>query len=316
MTDAGPVDATPATQVICLGEALVEFNQQADGRYLQGHGGDTSNTAIAISRQQISSGYISRLGKDPFGDSLRALWRSEGVDYTNVIADETASTGIYFVSHNQDGHQFSYYRAHSAASQMSKDDVATDYIASATVLHVSAISQAISDSACACVDYALDVAQSNDTLISYDTNLRLNLWSLDKAQPVIERTIACADIILPGLDDANCLTGLNEADAIADRFLEMAKPSAIVALTLGSDGVLVASAQQRLRLAALPVAPVDATGAGDTFDGAFLSEWIRCGDLEVAARYANVAAALSTTGYGAVAPIPHRKQVQAILDKS
>jgi len=65
----------------------------------------------------------------------------------------------------------------------------------------------------------------------------------------------------------------------------------------------------------MPVTPIDCTGAGDTFDGAFLSEWIRTGDLETAARYANVAAALSTTGYGAVAPIPHHAAVRARLSE-
>jgi len=173
-------------QIVCLGEALVEFNQQSDGRYLQGHGGDTSNTAIAVARQGKTSGYISRLGKDFFGESLRTLWRSEGVDNKFVAEDNSAPTGIYFVSHDQRGHQFSYYRAHSAASQMTKDDVAQDYIAAASVLHISAISQAISDSACDCVSHAIDVARASGTQISYDTNLRLNLWPLHKARKTIK----------------------------------------------------------------------------------------------------------------------------------
>ncbi len=312
----GERKACSAPSVVCLGEALVEFNQQDDGRFLQGHGGDTSNTAIALARQQTHSGYISRLGKDPFGDSLRSLWLDEGVHSEHVIKDPDAPTGIYFVSHGPQGHQFSYYRAHSAASRLTPDDIPAQYVSQAKVLHVSAISQAISESARDSVRHAIDVAQSAHTLISYDTNLRLNLWSLDEARAVIGQTVAQADVVLPGLDDAAKLTGLQDADAIVDKLLEDAKASAIIVLTLGADGAIAASARQRLRLPALAVTAVDSTGAGDTFDGAFLSEWLRTGDLETAARYANVAAALSTTGYGAVAPIPDRQTVRARLEQT
>ena len=61
--------------------------------------------------------------------------------------------------------------------------------------------------------------------------------------------------------------------------------------------------------------PVDATGAGDVFDGAFLAEYLRTGDPFAAGRYANVAAALSTEGYGAVAPMPRRREVEAALNR-
>ena len=58
---------------------------------------------------------------------------------------------------------------------------------------------------------------------------------------------------------------------------------------------------------------MDATGAGDTFGGAFVAMLLAGKGLDEAARYANAAAALSTTGYGAVAPIPRRDQVERLL---
>ncbi len=67
---------------------------------------------------------------------------------------------------------------------------------------------------------------------------------------------------------------------------------------MASEGCLIAMPAKRLRLPAHRVSAVDATGAGDTFDGAFLSRLLAGDDLEAAGRYANVAAALSTTGYG------------------
>jgi 2-dehydro-3-deoxygluconokinase len=121
------------------------------------------------------------------------------------------------------------------------------------------------------------------------------------------------DIALPGLDDARQLTGLDQPDAIVDFYLKLG--ASVVALTLGKDGALVATARRRERIGSIPVAAVDATGAGDAFDGAFLAEFLRTGDPFEAARFANAAAALSTLGYGAVPPLPTREQTLAALGK-
>ena len=85
---------------------------------------------------------------------------------------------------------------------------------------------------------------------------------------------------------------------------------------MGSDGALLAFPDRRIRIAPHRVQSVDATGAGDTFDGAFLARLLEGDDPETAARYANVAAALSTTGYGAVTPIPRKDAVKVVLKQT
>lgn len=300
--------------IICLGEPLMEFNQQSDGRYLAGHGGDTSNTAVAAARQGAATGYLTRLGADAFGDSFIELWRQEKVDASFVERDTNAHTGIYFVTHHDAGHRFSYLRAGSAASRMRPEDLPESYIAGAKILHVSGISQAISASAADTVFAAIDIARSNGVRVSYDTNLRLNIWPLDRARAIIHAATALSHIVLPGLDDASQLTGLSQPDAIADFYL--CQGAELIALTLGSEGTLVATQQERARIAGRKVRPVDATAAGDTFDGAFLTELAAGRDPFAAARYANAAAALSTLGYGAVAPMPKRSDVEKFLDEA
>ena len=86
-----------------------------------------------------------------------------------------------------------------------------------------------------------------------------------------------------------------------------------MALKLGAEGCLVSDGRDRRRLAGLRVASVDATGAGDCFDGAFIARMLAGDDPFSAARYANAAAALATTGYGAVAPLPNDVAVRALL---
>jgi 2-dehydro-3-deoxygluconokinase len=158
---------------------------------------------------------------------------------------------------------------------------------------------------------AIRIARVAGVTVSYDTNLRLRLWPLARAQAVINAAMAMADIALPGLDDARQLTGLTDPDAIADFYL--GRGSSIVAMTLGKDGALVSTRAERRMVPSITVAAIDATGAGDCFDGAFLAEWVRTRDPFAAASYACAAAALSTTGYGAVAPLPQRDAVLAAL---
>jgi 2-dehydro-3-deoxygluconokinase len=301
--------------LICLGEAMVEFNQQPNGGgddlYKAGFGGDTSNTAIAAARQGAKAGYITALGTDRFGDLLMQLWRREEVDASAVKRDERAPTGIYFVTHSAAGHQFHYYRSGSAASRMAPADLPLDYLKGAKVLHVSAISQAISENACETVLAAMDAAKQAGLEVCFDTNLRLKLWPLDRARAAIDAAIRRADILRPALDDAQVLTGLEDADAILDRFLGMGPK--LVAMTMGRDGVLLADGEQRHHIPAHRVQAVDATGAGDTFNGAFLARLIAGDPPLEAARYANAAAALQTTGYGAVAPMPRPDAVRRFL---
>jgi len=300
------------SDILSIGEPLFELNQaKGESVFRPGHGGDTSNCAIAAARQGASVGYVTAIGADQFGDSFIDLWKGEGVDTTHVKRSGSAHTGIYFVTHGPDGHVFSYMRAGSAASRMTPDDMPADAIKAAKVVHASGISQAISSSAADAVFSAMRMARAAGVLVSYDTNLRLRLWPLDRARAVIHAAAALADILRPGLDDAIHLTGLADPDRIVDHYLALGPK--IVALTLGDAGAIVATRDRRERLPAIRVKAVDATGAGDMFDGAFLAEYLRTGDPFAAGHYANVAAALSTEGYGAVAPMPKRAMVEGAL---
>ena len=301
--------------LLCMGEPMLEFNRQApgpDGRamYLEGHGGDTSNAAIAAARQGASVGYVTAIGRDAPGESFMDLWAREGVDISCVQRHAEAPTGIYVVTHDAAGHHFTFYRSGSAAARMTPADVPVNAIRAARILHVSGISQAISPSACDAVFHAIEVARAAGVKVSYDTNLRLRLWPAARAAAVIHAAIAMADIALPSLEDATALTGLTDPDAVVDFYLRFAP---VVLLKCGAAGCIVATREARTRVAAHRVAALDATGAGDTFAGAFLARMLAGDEALAAARYANAAAALATTGYGAVAPIPRADDVRALL---
>ncbi|MEW6341458.1 MAG: sugar kinase [Pseudomonadota bacterium] len=303
--------ASPA--ILALGEAMVEFNQVSKDQpdYLQGFGGDTSNFCVAAARQGATAGFVSAVGDDHFGRLLLDLWQCESVHTSMIKVDSQAPTGVYFVSHGPDGHQFDYLRAGSAASRYAPRDLPLDALAAAQVLHLSGISLAIGVSACDAALAAIGHARANGVRISFDTNLRLKLWPLARARAVMVEAIRHTDICLPSWDDVTVLTGLTGRDEIVDFLLALGPR--VVALKLGKQGAYVATPDERRLVPGHVVDAVDATGAGDCFGGAFIARIVAGDDPFAAARYANVAAALSTQGFGAVAPIPHRAAVEQAL---
>jgi 2-dehydro-3-deoxygluconokinase len=301
--------------IVALGEAMVEFNQtQAEPPlYLQGFGGDTSNAAIAAARAGAQVAYLTRLGTDRWGDRLMDLWQRENVDTRSVLRDAQAPTGMYFVSHDAQGHHFSYARAGSAASRMQPSDVHTwqSTIEASRWLHLSGISLAISASACDTALAAMQAARASGTRVALDSNLRLSLWPLARAQACISHAVGLCDLFLPSLEDITALTGLTEPEAIID--WSHARGAQQVVLKLGAEGALASDGHTRQRVPGLAVQAVDATGAGDCFAGNLLARLAKGDDLWAATAYANAAASLSVQGYGAVAPLPRPEAVMKCL---
>lgn len=306
---------TRPLDILAFGEPMVEFNQVRDGdgrQYLQGFGGDTSNFAIAAARQGAAVGCWSALGDDRHGRMVRALWDAEGIDHASVGTDPYAFTAVYFVSHGAEGHAFHFLRDGSAASRVTPSDLPRARLATARVLHLSAISLALSASAREAGFAAMHAAREAGVTVSFDTNLRPALWpSLDHARDAIGDAMRLADICLPSRDDVVALTGLDDPDALIDHCLALGART--VALKLGSEGAIVADTARRHRIAPFPCKPLDATGAGDVFGGAFVARLLAGDGLIDAGRYAAAAAALSTKGYGAVAPIPRAAAVRELL---
>ncbi len=310
--------------IVALGEPLIEFSAAASGAlvdgapFVAGCGGDTCNFVVAVSRLGGRAGYIARIGDDPFTGLLRHRWEQEGVDATYVGVDPSARTGIYFITRENNAHTFTYYRKDSAASRITPDDLPQDYIRKARWLHVSGISQAISETAAAAVDKAITIAREARTIVSYDPNLRLKLWALSQAREIIHRTASRVDVLLPSYEDACQLTGLQDPEQIVRTYLAMGP--ATVVLKMGAGGALLGEQSPQgenpvfTRVAGCPVATVDASGAGDSFDAAFAVSCLAGQPPVACVRFANAAGALVTTGIGTIAPIPDREAVQALME--
>ena len=294
--------------IVSIGEPMIEFNQVEDRRFLQGYGGDSSNMIIAAARSGARTAYVTRVGDDEFGRMFLQLWRREGVDTSGVITDPEAPTAAYFVTHGPKGHAFSYLRAGSAASGLGPQDLPD--LAKATFVHASGISMAISTSAADTVLAAFSAAKGK---VSFDSNLRLRLWPLERARAMIGAAAGMAQYFFPSLEDAQQLSGIDAPDGNVDWAHRLG--AKVVFLKLGADGVIVSDGTRRERIHGVKVKAVDATGAGDCFCGAALARLAAGETIWDSAQYANVAAALATTGYGAVDPLPQPDAVRKLLHK-
>jgi 2-dehydro-3-deoxygluconokinase len=299
--------------IVSMGEAMVEFNQTTPGQpnYLQGFGGDTSNAIIAAARAGARCSYVTAVGNDSFGHDLLDLWRINNVNIAQAAIDTVAPTGIYFVTHGATGHEFSYRRAGSAASVMNLNNVQREAIVSTKILHLSGISLAISPHAHSQCLEAIRIAKTAGAQFSFDSNLRLKLWSLEAARVAMLPIIAQSDIFLPSLDDVVALSGLQDPQDIVQWSHNLG--ACTVVLKLGTDGVLVSHQGRCIQIPAHIVKALDATGAGDCFAGNLLARLCAGDSMHQAARYANAAAALAVQGFGAVAPLPMPPEVFNLL---
>ena len=262
--------------LIGLGECMIELSATqplAQARSLRkSYGGDVMNTLVHAARLGSRTGFISRVGHDPFGGGLRREWEAEGIDISQAPL-VAGLNGVYFISLLPDGErEFSYYRANSAASQLQPADLNVDFIASSRCLLISGITQAISESAEATTLEAARIAKRSGVQVAFDPNYRAQLWQsrggLKAARVAAQNVLPLVDVLLPsGPADLEVFDLNSDLDV-----LELAP---LVALKTGADGAWIRDEAQRVHLPAERVTVIDTTGAGDAWNAGFLHHLLR-----------------------------------------
>ncbi len=306
-------------EIITLGETMVMFSPEQYGplRYVQRFqkriAGTESNVAIGLTRLGHQTGWISRIGNDEFGEFLLREVRGEGVDVSMVKVDPEAPTGLMFKEF-QEGRETRviYYRKNSAASRLSPVDLDEAYFKKAKLLHLTGITTALSDSCMNTVQEGIRLARQYGLTISFDPNIRMKLWTKERAKAVLNPLIDKVDIVFPGLEEAQLLLGIEEPETLLERFLE--RGVQIVALKSGLQGTWVASAQQKHLIPAFKVDRViDPIGAGDAFAAGFLAGFLEGRLPEECGRLANAMGALAVTTAGDFEGLPTRNQLEAFI---
>ncbi|MFM9850403.1 MAG: sugar kinase [Hyphomicrobiaceae bacterium] len=295
-----------STSVVSVGECMVELARGDDERFALSYGGDTFNAAVYLARAGIDVSYATALGDDPYSAGLIALAARENV-CTNLIAVIPGRMpGLYLIETREGERTFHYWRDRSPARELFELPQADGIAAAfkhARVVCFSAITLSLySQVGLARFAEALAQARAGGTLIVMDGNYRPRGWpSAGHARETIARFWALADLALPTFDDEALLWGDADSQATAARLLALGVEE--IAIKLGRGGALAGRAGALATVApSASIEPIDTTGAGDSFNAAYLAARLRGQPIEAAARAGNTLAGIVIRHRGAIAP--------------
>ncbi|MDB2384116.1 sugar kinase [bacterium] len=290
---------------VSVGECMIEMSGGDAGAYQMGFAGDTLNTAW-YARAGLSKDwqvdYLSAIGDDIYSHKMRAFLEANEIGTTHLRQISNKRPGLYMI-HQADGDRhFTYWRDQSAARCLAD---APEALASgfdgADLIYFSGITLAIlGEAGRANLYQALFDARVKGSKVAFDPNLRPALWP-DAKSMADEIVIACnhVDFALPTFDDDADLFGDADVDACAARYDGYGVPEVIV--KNGSQDAMIATELDRIIVPAQKVDNVvDATGAGDSFGGAYLAARLMGKDLAEAAAQAHAQAAAVIQNQGAL----------------
>ena len=302
-------------EVVTLGESMILMIAEQAGplreatTFRRHVAGAESNVAIGLARLNHRAGWISRVGDDEFGRAVIFRVRGEGVDTSKVKIDAEAPTGLLVRERRELGPiEQVYYRRGSAASRLSPDDLDPAYIGQARFLHLTGITPALSASCRETVFAAADIARGAGVTVVLDPNYRSKLWSRAEACNVLRDLATRCNILLPGRDEAELLTGEGDPELAAHQLASLGPR--LVVVKLGSHGALALSNGTVTRAPAIQLERIiDPVGAGDAFAAGFLAAQLRGLDLTDALMLANRCGAIAMTIAGDTESLPTWEQL-------
>ncbi|MBP3313155.1 MAG: carbohydrate kinase [Oscillospiraceae bacterium] len=311
--------------LVTMGELLVDLTQvgvQENGVALlaANPGGAPANVAVAAARLGLKPAFIGRVGQDAFGDELRRVLEENGVDTTGLSSDPTVPTTLAVVTVNGAGERsFAFYRSPGADICLSAEDVPAPLLENAEIFHFGSVSLTAEPCKSAVLS-AVQKAKEAGAIITYDPNYRPALWD-SEARAITEMRAPLPLVDILKISDEEVLLVSGERDIEKGATALLNKGIALVLITLGAEGVFYATKEFCGRVAGFSVKVADTNGAGDTFFGAFLSrvsarggmENLGQAELEEMLRFANAAAAVTTSRAGAIPAMPNLQDVKTML---
>jgi sugar/nucleoside kinase (ribokinase family) len=308
--------------VLTFGEALVGYASVEDNLRTATHftrfpGGADLNVAVGLKRLGIPAIWASVLGDDAHADYLADAVAELGI--TPLVRRAPGPTALMFKAGGATGDPEMLQVRHQTAFARHADALLTaDVLALEGIdhVHLTGITLGISPVVRAVALALLEAAGAAGMTVSFDPNLRLNLWpDRDEMRAVINMFAAKATVVLPGLGEGRLLTGQNDADAIAKSYL--ASGTSEVVIKLGAEGAEAWTADgETARSRPFRVAPIDTVGAGDGFAAGYLAAFLTSSSLQARVDQGAAVGALATTRRGDLVAMPEREEVAALINSS
>jgi 2-dehydro-3-deoxygluconokinase len=277
-------------------------------------GGAESNVAIALSRLGVPSGWAGFLGDDEAGQFVLDRIRGEGVDTSRVRRVEGYPTGLYLRDNAGGQVRVHYYRAGSAASNMSPGAFDPAYLEGAAFLHLTGITPALSEGCADFVRWAAREARARGVRVSFDVNYRSKLWAPEAARNFVEDLLPDLDLLFVGDDEALALWGAG-GEGLARR-LAAAHPSGAfeVVLKEGGRGSAVLLEDRFVEELGFGVPEVDPVGAGDAHVAGYLAGSLWELGVGERLRLANAMGAYSVMTLGDYEGLPGATEVRDLME--
>ncbi|MGH8222281.1 MAG: sugar kinase [Woeseiaceae bacterium] len=266
-------------RIAALGECMIELCERRDATLSRGYAGDTLNTATYLRRLLPAAGYrvdyVTATGEDHLSERMIASWQAEGIGTELVQRLPGELPGLYWIRTDERGErEFFYWRGHSAARKVLSNDHAGRIDAALNegdLLYLSGISLAIlaPESRYALLEL-LEALHRRRVRIAYDANFRARLWedTVD-ARRVQQRLLESVDVYISSFPDEAALFGDADIEQAAKRLAGCGVAEWILR---GDPGVTLTAAGSRSTASPIDSRPVvDTTGAGDSFDAAYLA---------------------------------------------
>jgi fructokinase len=319
------------TDVLCIGELLVEFVadtsnvslSQSPG-FIKAPGGAPANVAVALSRLGVDSGFMGKVGDDPFGIFLRECLEEDSVDVSSLYRDPDARTTAVFTAVWDDGRKdLCFYRNPGADMMLHPDEIDESVFAGLRCFHFGSITF-INEPSGAAQRRAIELARRNEAMITYDPNYRPTLWpDENQARRIIQDAYQYCHLAKISEEEWTVATGCNDfqagVKAVLDRGVEL------LIVSRGDRGSAATNGKYLIEAPAVEVDVVETTGAGDGFLAAVISELLpereRLGSLALieepkikkTLEFANVVGAHTCIKAGAIPALPTRAEVEKFL---
>ncbi len=273
------------------------------------------NVAVGLARLGHTPAYCTRLGFDPLGERILRGMRQNHIATDLVMQTETAVTGFMMKSSTDQGDpDIAYYRKGSAASQITTHDIDALDLYGCERLHVTGIFPAVSASALAATKRLISRAKALELPVSFDPNLRPQLWESEKKMVATLNSLAeGVETVLPGLGEGEILTGRNTPEGVAEFYHDLGVKNVVV--KLGKEGAYFSEKGGQSGFSpAFPVRKkVDTVGAGDGFAAGVISALAEGEILEEATFRGNVIGAVQITHRSDNEGLPTREELSKII---
>lgn len=308
--------------ILTIGEILVEIMRKEKdvpfnfpGEFIGPYpSGAPAIFADAAAKLGFPSAIIGAVGNDEFGMLVLNRLKNDGVDVNHIKILRNYLTGIAFISYFSDGsRKFIFHLKHSASSRLSAKDIDENYVAQFKHLHIMGSALSTSRSIRQACYKAVEIAYNRGASISIDPNIRPELMSIQKIREICKPVIDKANIILPNIEELKILTGTKDMDSACSKVLK--EGAEIVAVKMGAQGSTIYWKNEKKHIPAFKVREVDPTGAGDTYDAAFIVGLLKGRSIEKTGYYANAAGALAVTKFGPMEGCPTHREILELIKR-